>query len=71
MVNNRVTEWLGAIESPSRFVADDDAFVVVPASLFMSPAQINQAALLYRMAAERARQQLERRSSPLPRFSLN
>ena len=71
MFSNRVTEWFDAIEASPRFAADDAAFVAVPASLFMSPAQMSEAAALYRIAAERARRQLERRPLPLPGFSLN
>jgi len=71
MFNNRVMEWLDDIEASPRFAADDAAFVAVPASLFMSPAQMNHAATLYRLAAERARRQLERRPLPLPGFSVN
>lgn len=55
----------------SAVAAGDTPFVPCPIGLPLTPAQLSQVTAVYRIAAERTRQQLRPTRSRMPVFSMN
>jgi hypothetical protein len=70
MLTNRISQWVDA--QPNRIATvPEAAFVPLAMAGLVAPDQWERVATIYRLAAERVRQELERQVDSLPRFSLN